>query len=244
MAGQRTPSSPATTTVPFSFFVLLRISPSKSACAALSVALSIAGPIAIANFCCSASASNCLKNATACSLVNPLVYSGNGCVAMRMVCTWYPRDSKVVCARRSIFSASVICCWYCARSRLMNAVIARIFGLAGFGAAFPCASAEPAHAVAARSASARKERNRNAVRSRMENLPYSTIVLLPALPGSRFYKLTRFGAPTFGWLKSSRRNPLVRSLHKGGDAGDALADHQLVNVVGTFVGGHALEIVH
>src|ERR1700731_1207988 len=33
-------------------------------------------------------------------------------------------------------------------------------------------------------------------------------------------------------------------LHEGGDAGDALADYELVNVVGTFVSGDAFEVVH
>src|SRR5260370_8082870 len=32
-------------------------------------------------------------------------------------------------------------------------------------------------------------------------------------------------------------------LNKGGDAGDALADYELVDVVGPFVGGDAFEIV-
>src|ERR1700737_961216 len=33
-------------------------------------------------------------------------------------------------------------------------------------------------------------------------------------------------------------------LHEGGDAGDALADYELVDVVGAFVGGDAFEVVH
>src|SRR5437868_3736585 len=41
-------------------------------------------------------------------------------------------------ARLSMFIASAICCWYCARSRLMNAVMARIFGRAGSGADLRC----------------------------------------------------------------------------------------------------------
>src|SRR5262249_26275434 len=32
--------------------------------------------------------------------------------------------------------------------------------------------------------------------------------------------------------------------HKGGDTGDALADYQLVNIVGAFVGVDAFKIVH
>src|SRR5713226_874762 len=36
----------------------------------------------------------------------------------------------------------------------------------------------------------------------------------------------------------------VPALNKRGDAGDALADHQLVNVVRPLVGVHALEVVH
>src|SRR5258706_8616700 len=78
-----------------------------------------------------------------CTFVCPLVYSGNGCVAMRMVCTWYPRDSNVVCARRSIFNASATCSLYRTRSRLINAVIARILGLAGTAAVFACARRIP-----------------------------------------------------------------------------------------------------
>src|SRR2546425_12749706 len=145
-AFQRTPSSPATTRVAFKDFVLNRISPRSSPWAALSSAFSIAGPIDAANFSFTASASYSLKNATACCGVNPLVYSGNGCVAMRMVCTWYPRDSKVVCARRNIFSASATCSLYCARSRLMNAVIARIFGFSCVAAGvLPCAHARVEH---------------------------------------------------------------------------------------------------
>ncbi len=142
-AFHRTPSSPATTTLPLSRFVPLRISASRSACESLSPAFSIAGPIDARNFFFTASASYSLKNATACSFVSPLVYSGNGCVAIRIVCTWYPRDSKVVCARRSIFNASATCSLYCARSRLMNAVIARILGFAGTAEAFSCARTIP-----------------------------------------------------------------------------------------------------
>ena len=37
---------------------------------------------------------------------------------------------------------------------------------------------------------------------------------------------------------------LQRNLHERGNAGDALADDQLVNVVRALVGVHALEIVH
>ena len=140
---QRTPSSPATTRLAFSVFVLLKISASRSACESLSPAFSMAGPIDAANFSVPASASYCLKNATACSVVNPFVYSGNGCVAMRIVWTWYPRDSNTVCARLSIFNASATCCWYCVRSRLMNAVIARIFGFSCAGAVFCCAGTIP-----------------------------------------------------------------------------------------------------
>src|SRR5256884_3242502 len=62
---------------------------------------------------------------------------------MRSVWTWYPRDSNTVCARLSIFNASATCCWYCVRSRLMNAVIARIFGFSCAGAVFCCARAIP-----------------------------------------------------------------------------------------------------
>src|SRR6266849_130650 len=160
-AAQRTPSSPATTRLAFSDFVLLRISASRSACASPSPAFNIAGPIAASNFSFVASASYCLKNATACSVVKPFVYSGNGCVEMRIVSTAYPRDSKVVCARLNIFSASATCSLYCARSRLINAVIARILGFAGTGEVFACARTIPQlQAKASNSTAAEFRRNR------------------------------------------------------------------------------------
>src|SRR5437773_302450 len=71
IAPQRTPSSPATTRLAFRFFVLARISASMSACEAGSLAFSMAGPMDMANFCCSARASTSLKNATACSVFIP-----------------------------------------------------------------------------------------------------------------------------------------------------------------------------
>src|SRR2546427_355003 len=142
----------------------------------------------------------------------------------------------------------------------MNAVIARILGFAGFGAAFPCASAELTHAVAMKSASAVRTKNRSAVRSCMENLPNSTISLLPALPGSRFYSLQDSLKSLLGWianfgscsgragwrssLVTNHESPATFFLHKCGDARDALADHQFVDVVRSLIGGNAFEVVH
>src|ERR1700674_4875205 len=39
-------------------------------------------------------------------------------------------------------------------------------------------------------------------------------------------------------------SPVLFDLHKRGDAGDALPNHQLVNVVCAFVGEHTFEVVH
>src|SRR5580704_6102714 len=46
------------------------------------------------------------------------------------------------------------------------------------------------------------------------------------------------------WRYRGRFDFTPPALHVGGDAGDALADHQLVNVVGAFVGEDAFEVVH
>src|SRR5579859_7407047 len=62
---------------------------------------------------------------------------------MRMVWTSNPRDSKTVRAYFSIFTASAICSRYCERSRLTNAVMARIFCFCSGGAFLCCAVPTP-----------------------------------------------------------------------------------------------------
>src|ERR1700736_878001 len=93
----------------------------------------------------------------------------------------------------------------------MNAVMARILGLAGSGGAFRWASAGE---VKSRTA----ER-----RSKKRTVPRRIVDL----------QLGRSCAPTRAAM-----------LHEGGDAGDALADYELVDVVGAFIGEDAFEVVH
>src|SRR5216684_3388675 len=139
----------------------------------------------------------------------------------------------------------------------MNAVMARIFGLAGSGGALRWAWTQGA-----------KKINAEQKRMEMRKLPRRMWVISrwgAAVPACRRragpLQDTGFGGGDAGFgdaLFNSLSPPaagrhaalLQRSvtqrgrLNEGGDAGDALADDQLVDVVGAFVGEDALEVVH
>ena len=68
------------------------------------------------------------SNFSASARLSPLVYSGNGCVEMRMPATSYPAflmDSRTWLRN---FTASSICCGYDFASMVMKPVMARTFG--------------------------------------------------------------------------------------------------------------------
>src|SRR6266436_1686547 len=124
--------------------------------------------------------------------------------------------------------ASATCCWYWPRSRLMKAVMARILGRAGSGGALRWAWA------------ALNTRRSETAQRRAENrtLPRRMGCLQLGRSNATPLQDTGIGASDFEKSMVSSR------LNKGGDAGDALADYELVDVVGAFVGGDAFEIVH
>src|SRR6266849_7367796 len=131
---------------------------------------------------------------------------------MRIVSTSNPRDSKTVRAYFSIFIASPTCCWYCARSRLRNAVIARIF-------CFSCGAACGVRVCAGvtQGASITSRRSDISLEAKKRNSEDTGI-------------------------NNSRSARYIAPLHESGNAGDPLSDHQLVNVVRALIGEHALEV--
>src|SRR5712671_30414 len=134
--------------------------------------------------------------------------------------------------------ASVTCCWYWARSRLMKAVMARILGRAGSGGALRWAWAGEVKI--------RTQQNIKQERSVPRRIGYLQTGRSIAAPlqdtgfgcgsGADLERLVQTSAACCATTKEQ--------LYEGGDAGYALADYELVDVVGAFVGGDAFEIVH
>src|SRR5579859_3999047 len=160
---------------------------------------------------------------------------------MRMVWTSNPRDSKTVRAYFSIFTASAICSRYCERSRLTNAVMARIFCFCS-GGAFLCCAVPTPHSKTERTKKVviprRNERRVTSVDAGMELSPV----------GARYIvhlQHTRF-ARQRDWLAGVGQTSVCHPSHshKCGNSRDLLPDNQLVNVVCPFVGINAFEVVH
>src|SRR6185437_4368785 len=169
------------------------------------------------------------------------MYSGNGWVAMRIVWTSKPRDSKTVRAYFSIFTASAICSRYCVRSRLTNAVMARIFCFCSAGAFLCCAVPTP-HSETERARKAviprMNERRATSVNAGMELSPVGARYTVPL-------QHTRFNDSRV-WLAGVGQALARLRLHshKCGNARDLLPDDQLVDVVCSFVGINTFEVVH
>src|SRR4029077_12919359 len=102
---------------------------------------------------------------------------------------------------------------------MMKAVMARILGRAGSAGALRWAWA----ALNTRRTETAQRRNENRMVPRRMNSPMTGTPIVPQGGRKR--------APT-----------TAEMLHEGGDAGDTLADDELVDVVGAFVGGDAFEI--
>jgi len=81
------------------------------------------------NFSCVATRRSCGRRRAHCSVVSPLVYSENGCVADADSLHLEARRFVDVRAYFSIFTASSICGWLLRAVQIHKAVIARIFGL-------------------------------------------------------------------------------------------------------------------
>src|SRR5579859_8155060 len=107
---------------------------------------------------------------------------------MRMVWTSNPRDSKTVRAYFSIFTASAICSRYCERSRLTNAVMARIFCFCS-GGAFLCCAVPTPHSETERTKQVviprRNDRRVTSVDAGMELSPVGARYIVP-LQHTRF----------------------------------------------------------
>src|SRR6267378_6262299 len=121
----------------------------------------------------------------------------------------------------------------------MKAVMARILGRAGSGGALRWAWAGEMKI--------RTEQNIKQERSVPRRIGYLQTGRSNAAP----LQDTGFGCGSGADLERlcSNWRSMLRcykgaKLHKGGDAGYALADDELVDVVGAFIGGDAFEIVH
>src|SRR6267154_1214466 len=120
----------------------------------------------------------------------------------------------------------------------MKAVIARILGRAGSGGALRWAWAGEVRI--------KKEQSKTQKRSVPRRIGYLQTGRSIAAP----LQDTGFGCGSGADLEKLVQNQrsLPRrhkeQLYEGGDAGYALADDELVDVVGAFIGGDAFEIVH
>src|SRR5712671_6148116 len=120
----------------------------------------------------------------------------------------------------------------------MKAVMARILGRAGSGGALRWAWAGEVRIKTEQS-----KTQKRSVPRRIGYLQTGRSIAAPLQDtgfgcgsGADLEKLVQTAQPAA---------PLQRKkLHEGGDAGDAFAYYELVDVVGAFVGGDAFEIVH
>src|SRR5579863_1542239 len=129
------PSTPAVTMFAFKRFpAAARTSASRSTAAVSSVSLIIAGPTLGAKWSFPARSSIPRSTFSASTCVSPRVYSGNGCVEMRIPATSYPAD--LIASRTALrnFTVSSICIGYDFASIVMNPVTARTFGFGGLAA--------------------------------------------------------------------------------------------------------------
>src|SRR5258706_2826622 len=120
----------------------------------------------------------------------------------------------------------------------MKAVMARILGRAGSGGALRWAWAGEVRI--------KTEQSKTQERSVPRRIGYLQTGRSIAAP----IQDTGFGCGSGADLEKLVQTSAVccattkEQLYEGGDAGDALADYELVDVVGPFVGGDAFEIVH
>src|SRR5258708_27046902 len=119
----------------------------------------------------------------------------------------------------------------------MNAVMARILGRAGSGGALRWA-----WVVEVKISAAQKRKQERIVPRRINCLQTGRSNAAP-LQDTGFGRACALDLRLRCWRSMLRRYKRGK-LNEGGDAGDALADYELVNVVGAFVGGDAFEVVH
>src|SRR5712671_5711198 len=120
----------------------------------------------------------------------------------------------------------------------MKAVMARILGRAGSGGALRWAWAGEVRIKTEQS-----KTQKRSVPRRIGYLQTGRSIAAPLQDtGFGCGSGRRFGEACSNF--AACRAATKRKLHEGGDAGYALADYELVDVVGAFVGGDAFEIVH